>query len=406
MRDLEGVTVVVTGVIAGYSRQTAEQKLRNAGAVVHSSVGRTTKLLVTGAKVGKRKLEAAERHGAEVVPWEALWRGAAPAEAWEEVQPSSYPSSDDAVMSHVPRKQYGPMLAKAGELPTGDGWLHEIKWDGYRCLAFVDGGRVAMISRSAKSNYVEAFPHVAQVLAKWPNVVLDGELVDLSQQGPAMSGARKNGASLLVFDVLELDGEDKRSLPLIERRFLLEHAMAHTFEELGDGVVMLSPVFEDGVALLAEVAERRLEGVMSKPKSSRYVDGHRGWVKVKLRNQQEFVVLGWTKGKGALEGVVGGLALGYRDGENWVYVGRAGTGPKEHERVMLLERLEGLDKGRPPNVLTGNAANAEIQRIQWVKPEMVVNVAFQRWSPDGRLVIPSLKGIREDKDAMDVGREP
>jgi bifunctional non-homologous end joining protein LigD len=168
----------------------------------------------------------------------------------------------------------------------------------------------------------------------------------------------------------------------------------------------LSPVFEDGEALLAEVAERRLEGVVSKPKSSRYVDGHRGWVKVKLRNQQEFVVLGWTKGKGALEGVVGGLALGYRDGENWVYVGRAGTGPKEHERVMLLERLEGLEKGRPANVLTGNAANAEIQRIQWVKPEMVVEVAFQRWSPDGRLVIPSLKGVRDDKDAMDVGREP
>lgn len=399
VRDLRGIHVVVTGVIEGESRRSAEERLSAAGAIVQSSVGTTTELLVTGARVGKRKLEAAQAKGVAVVPWEAVWNGSASADAWEEVM---QPAEEGDPSAPVTRRRYSPMLCKADELPKGDGWSFEVKWDGYRCLAYVDDGHVEMISRSAKSNYVDTFPQVARQLAEWPNVVLDGELVDLGAQSAAMTSVKKTGASYVVYDVLEVEGNDVRQLTFEQRRQILTDVLGAMFDD-GDRIA-LSPVFDDGQALMDEVEERKLEGVVAKRLTSRYVDGNRGWVKVKRRNQQEFVVLGWVPGKGALEGTIGGLVLGVRENDEWVYVGRVGSGPTVNERLELHETLTSLECGGIGHV-GGKMTSAEQKDVRWVDPELVVDVAFQKWSPDGRLVIPSLKGLRSDKDALDVTRE-
>jgi bifunctional non-homologous end joining protein LigD len=404
-------------------------------------------LLVTGAKVGRRKIEAAEKHGAEVVPWEALWNGDVVVEVARstelvvddaeyerlgqpgvvaELTAEPFPRGNGADLTKQeeswvgaaaaiakwtepkPRPMYGPMLAKIGDVPTGDGWLHEVKWDGYRCLAYVDDGAVQMISRSAKTNYVEEFPAVAETLARWPNVVLDGELVVLDDQAAGMTNARKNGASFVVFDVLEAFGHDVRRLPLEDRRKILTDVLGDVFEEKGDGRIIVSPVFDDGQALLAEVTERGWEGIVSKPKTSWYQDGVRGWIKVKLRCQQEFVVLGWKPGNGSLEGKLGGLALGVRENGGWTYVGRAGSGPDEAGREQLEKLIWPLSSQPTPpaDVDLGKTSLAEVATVIWVEPEVVVEIAFQRWSADGRLTIPSIKGVRFDKDALDVGRQP
>ena len=409
MRDLAGVNVVVTGAIGGESRQTASAKLRDAGALVQASVGRSTELLVTGGKVGRTKIDAAKKNGVEVVPWEDLW--AVSSDKLEGERGDGILATPATVghPAYGPRaRQIGPMLCKAGELPVGPEWLYEVKWDGYRCIARVQDGEVSMVSRSGKTDYVGQFPQIAELLNGWPDVVLDGELVVLDESGGSSLGSMgsKAGATLIVFDVLEMFGSDLRSLPLTDRRRVLEETLELVFANAGGGRIAVSPTFDDGQELLAYVIERNLEGVIAKKRSGVYVEGARSWVKVKLRNAQEFVVLGWTPGNGALTGRVGGLLLGVRENGRWLYVGRAGSGPGDVERARLQELLEPLERDRHPEVDTGKAARAELKDVRWVEPALVVHVAFQRWSKDGRLVIPSLKGVRSDKAAVDVTREP
>lgn len=415
MRDVAGKRVVVTGKIAGESRGTAEGKLRDAGAIVQASVGRKTDVLVTGGDVGKTKLDAARKFGAEVIPWEIVWRSTAPASSWEEIAQDPLEEADfvrvrDEVKIEVPsivpgpQRAYGPMLAKAGDIPRGPDWLYEVKWDGLRCLARVADGALTMTSRSAKSDYVDRFPQIAALLAQWPDVVLDGELVVLDDRGRSSLGSISNraGAKFIVFDVLELMGNDLTKTPLKARRRVLEDTLFDVFKVAGGDRIAVSPTFDNPDELMEIVGQEDLEGMIAKQRSGLYLEGSRSWIKIKRRNQQEFVVLGWVPGKGGLAGSLGGLVLGVRENDAWLYVGRVGTGLDDHGRRRMLERLEPLERDRHPEIETGKATRAELREVVWVEPEVVVEVAFQLWSEDRRLIIPSIKRLREDKEAIEV----
>ena len=403
--NVAGQNVVVTGKIAGESRASAEQKLREAGASVQSSVTSSTDLLVTGAKVGKTKIDKAEALGVKVVSWESL-QGDPPVMAdGAFTAPARKPKA-------LSERQIGPMLAKAGELPKGEGWQFEIKWDGYRCVATVRGGGVAMQSRSGKSDYAEQFPAIAAALAGLPDCVIDGELVVLDDNGHSSIESLGNGgaanARFILFDALELDGEDLRPLPLHERRERLEAFL--NLKAVGTvkrrRALALSPAWDDGEKLLAYVAERGLEGVVAKRLQSFYREGSRAgeWVKTKVRNEQEFVVVGWLPGKGQLEGQVGGLLLAVHneDGE-LVYVGRTGVGGTDEERAAF--EANDMPAERKQLLAIDGIKKAEQKDVTWVEPTLVIQVAFQNWTKDGRLWHPVMTGVRRDKDARDVVRE-
>ena len=307
------------------------------------------------------------------------------------------------------RDDYRPMLATlAAELPTGDGWLFEPKWDGYRALGYVRGGEATLRSRNG-NDLTGRFPGVAKELAhavRSPDCVLDGEVCALDARGrPSFSAMQqgKPGTPLVyeVFDLLELDGEPLLGLPLVERRDRLEALLAPSAS------VQLSGVFDDGDVLLEAAAEQGLEGVMAKRAGSRYQEGGRGrdWLKVKTHGRQELVICGWTKGQGRRAGRFGALVLGVQRGGELRWAGNCGTGFSERDLDAVLARLKPLR--RPDSPFASVPAMPRVRRgdVVWVEPGLVCEVEFAEWTHDGHLRSPTFLGLRDDKPARDVRRE-
>ena len=208
----------------------------------------------------------------------------------------------------APRRTYQPMLATLAEaLPRGGEWLYEVKFDGYRALAYVRDGICELRSR-ADNDLTTRFATVATAIAKTVGrhaAVLDGEVVALDDDGRPSFSAMQQGSGPLVyyvFDLLELDGEQLVDLPLTERRERLLGLLGRK----GTGTVQYSDGFEDGEALLAAVTAQRLEGVVAKRRSSKYAQGRRtrDWLKIKTFGRQEFVIAGYTRGSGHAVGHV------------------------------------------------------------------------------------------------------
>lgn len=371
--------VVVTGKITNESRQTAEQKLRDVGAIVDSSVSNKTDILVTGAGVGKTKLNKAIALGVDIIPWE---------QAFEER------ASGIAAVAPTPRaplptvKQWAPMLClQADELPVGEDWIFELKWDGQRGIATVKDGAVVIQSRTGKTDLTERYPQIAEELSGLPNCVLDGELVD---------------GKFIVFDMLvdeEIEG-DIRTKPLKLRRQRLAGTLPN------GQYVGISPQFEDGPTLLNYVQTEGLEGIVAKRLSSSYVENQRGphWLKIKVRRQQEFVICGFTKGEGSRLSTFGALVLGYYDADGILtYAGKVGTGwnqrtLREVRDLMTLHVTGRSHLGWYPS---------DLGPTIWLTPVLVCEVAFQKWTEDGILWHPSFQRMREpgEKLARDVVRE-
>jgi bifunctional non-homologous end joining protein LigD len=310
----------------------------------------------------------------------------------------------------APARAYRPMLAsQADALPRGDGWSFEIKWDGYRALAYVRNGEATLKSRN-DNDLTARFPAIARALpraVRSPDCVIDGEVCALDDDGrPSFSAMQqaKPGTSFVyaVFDVLEIDGEAVVDRPLDERRMLLEQLL-----DPAEPAVQLSAAFDDGDALLAAAVERRLEGVMAKRTSSAYLVGRRTreWLKVKTRGRQELVICGWTRGQGRREGTFGSLVLGtYRDGE-LVWAGNCGTGFSERDIDELLAKLEPLRVERSPFADVPKMPKVRAANVRWVEPRLVCEVEFVEWTHDGHLRAPSFQGLRDDKPAVAVVRE-
>jgi bifunctional non-homologous end joining protein LigD len=314
---------------------------------------------------------------------------------------------DEGTVSAGPRRVYRPMLATLTEdLPRGEGWQFEPKWDGYRALSYVRGGEAKLVSRNG-NDLTQRFASVAKELAKalrTPDAVVDGEVVALDAQGRASFSAMQQGSVRLayeVFDLLEADGEPVVDLTLTERRSRLERLLAR------NSVVQISGSFDDGAALLEAAREQGLEGVMAKRSASRYQEGRRNrdWLKIKTHGRQEFVICGYTRGQGRRSGSFGALVLGvHRDGR-WEWVGNVGTGFNERTIAELLAKLEPLRRDESPFPVAPKMPKVRKGDVVWVEPELVCEVEFAEWTHDGHLRAPSFQGLRDDKPAADVRRE-
>jgi bifunctional non-homologous end joining protein LigD len=309
-------------------------------------------------------------------------------------------------------KSPAPMLAAlASGIPTGDGWQFELKWDGYRAIGTVEGGRARLVSRNG-NDLTERFPRVAADLAAVAgkrSLVVDGEICALDNAGrPSFSamqlGRPETPIIYALFDLLELDGNETIDLPLHDRRELLERLVSVSGARAS---LRFSESFDDGQALLRAVREQSLEGVMAKRSASRYTPGKRSrdWLKVKTHQRQEFVICGWTRGHGRRSERFGALVLGLRRGDELVYAGNCGTGFSENVIDDLAKRLTPLRRTSTPFAVEPTMPKARKGDVVWVEPQLVCEVEFAEWTHDGHLRAPSFQGLREDKPAVAVRRE-
>ncbi len=304
---------------------------------------------------------------------------------------------------------YPPMLATLAEkLPTGRGWLFEAKWDGYRTVAYVRNGDPELRTRKDQ-DYTERFAAIASQLPRalrTSDCVLDGEVCAIDENGRTSFSAMQQGGRPLiyyVFDLLELEGEPLIGLGFTDRRKRLEEIL-----DRRNKVVQLSEAFEDGAALEQAAVEQGLEGVMAKRAESRYEPGKRSrdWLKVKPGKQrQEFVIAGYTKGKGRREKRLGSLVLAVNRAGDLHYVGNCGTGFTEDEIDRLMEKLRPLERPSPPLPAVPKMPRVRKGDVTWVEPRLVCEVEFVEWTHDGHLRAPSYQGLREDKDAEEVREE-
>jgi bifunctional non-homologous end joining protein LigD len=307
-----------------------------------------------------------------------------------------------------------PQLAKLVEkAPDGPDWLHEIKFDGYRMHARLDGGRVQILTRRG-NHWTEKYPIVAKAIAGLParNAYLDGELCGVLPDGKTafnlIQNATDTGEGSLVFflfDLLFLDGEDLTVLPLVERKARLASMLkgAPGSLQYNDHQIGHGPEFH------RLACERGLEGIVSKRINGRYEPDRRTWLKIKCLNREEFVVVGFSDPEGSRH-LIGSLLLGYYTPERrLVYAGRVGTGMPEAELERLWQSLqplvvEKMPLDEPPPRGTRFGSPLVLSRVHWVRPEMVVEVTYAEWTPDGLVRHVVYLGEREDKLANEVRR--
>lgn len=324
---------------------------------------------------------------------------------------------DDPTHTAVPT-DLAPMLAVAGDLPTDDDqWGYEMKWDGMRLLATVEGGRVRLTARRG-NDVTDRFPELRGLGEAMGarEAVLDGEVVALDDAGKpsferlqprihvaSASKARQLASqvplALMLFDVLWLEGHLTITLPYRERRQLLEQ-----LELAGPHWQTPPTTYGSGARVLQTAEELGLEGVVAKRVDSPYRPGQRSdaWRKVKVTAGQELVVGGWLTGKGRLAGHLGSLLVGYHDNgdERLRYAGRVGSGIDESTRAQLEATLTPRRRDTSPFVDTPRLPDPV-----WVEPQLVVEVGFHEWTTAGVLRAPRFRGIRDDKDPREVVRE-
>jgi bifunctional non-homologous end joining protein LigD len=288
-------------------------------------------------------------------------------------------------------------LARPGEVRAGD--RLEVKYDGFRALAGLSGGRVSIQSRNGL-DLAARFPTAARDLAGVTvgEAVLDGEIVGRRVgRGSAFQSIQEGGrVAYVAFDLLWLEGEDLRARPLSERRELLESLLAAAPVGIELAEVVPGPV--DGALALAR--RRGWEGIVAKSPSAPYRGGRgRGWLKLKLQARQDLAIVGYTPiARG--DRAIGALLLAVREGDRLVYAGKVGTGFSEALRRELLRRLE------PDRVADPPAAGApRLRAARWVRPRLVAEVSFTEWTGDGVLRHPSFQRLRDDKAPEETARE-
>ncbi len=295
------------------------------------------------------------------------------------------------------------LAATAPAVPAGAGWAFEIKWDGFRAIARVDGGDVQLWSRNGKRlddrgrGVAEALPPALT----HPRCVLDGELCAFDEGGiPRFELFQRGEGTILyvVFDLLELDGRPLLAEPWSRRRELLGELIVPA-----SPMVSLSQVYDDGAALLAAAHARGLEGVMAKRLRSPYRPGRRSddWRKIKLRNETVLRIAGYTSGKGS-RSRLGALVLATDDLE---YAGNCGSGLSDGDMRELLARLAPLRRESSP--LRGPAGPMGTARlgITWVEPSLWCEVEFAEWTRERRLRAPVFKRLAEEGPVPKPARE-
>jgi bifunctional non-homologous end joining protein LigD len=297
-----------------------------------------------------------------------------------------------------------PMLATLTDKPFDDpDWIFETKWDGFRLMAEIKDGSVALYSRNL-IDLSSKYPSICRALRKVSGfAVIDGELVALDANGRSrfqlLQNAEREKVRLLycAFDLLYRGDEDLRGHPLIERKAVLEKLLPK------DPLLHYSAhVWGDGIAAFKRASRAGEEGVMAKLATSRYYSGERtrDWLKVKTSLGQEVVIVGFTAPRRSRE-YFGSLLLAVRDGKAWRYVGRAGTGfDREMLKSLHALMVPLITTTKPVAEKVPDAANTT-----WIKPKLVGEVKFTEWTAKGEMRHPVFLGLRTDKEATDVIRE-
>jgi bifunctional non-homologous end joining protein LigD len=313
-----------------------------------------------------------------------------------------------------PPPTYEPMMAVLTGAPfDDDGWLFEVKWDGHRCLANL--GRSTRLTSRTCRDVTAQFPELIdlhrQLAAR--NAVVDGEIVALDRNGrPSFERmqdrfhrspeelARNKGkvpVQFIAFDLLWLDGVPLLDLPLSERRRRLEEVLVETRD------VRLSQVVQGhGTAFFQHARDLGLEGVVAKRAASLYRPGTRSpdWRKIKALRRQDCVIVGWTPGQGGRATTLGSLLLAVYDGERLRYAGNVGTG---FTHAFLADLLAALAEREVPRPQFEGAPR--LRGVRYVRPELVCEVEYLKWTDDGKLRAASFKGLRPDKLPTDCRRE-
>lgn len=281
-------------------------------------------------------------------------------------------------------------------VPAGDRWIHEMKYDGYRALVAVGGGEARAFTRSGL-DWSDRFPSILSDARKLKvrSALIDGEAVVLDAEGRSnfqkLQGALK-GAPMSIdyfaFDLLELDGEDLTTLPLLERKAKLKEILPPK-----DSHIRYSDHIQgNGEKLLKSFCAAGLEGVVSKLANSRYVGARAGsWVKTKCIKRQEFVIVGWTPSDKSR--AFRSLILGIHDGGTLRYAGKVGTGFDTAELSRLMKIMVPLEQ----KAATVEAPRAEVRGAHWLRPKLVAEIAYAEMTNEGTLRHPSYLGLREDK---------
>ncbi|TIP57279.1 MAG: DNA ligase D [Mesorhizobium sp.] len=303
-----------------------------------------------------------------------------------------------------------PTLATlVSSAPSGERWLHEIKFDGYRLQARIEAGRVKLLTRSGLDWTKKFGKAVVSALADIPvgTALIDGELVvetsagvsDFSALQADLSEGRSDRFRFYVFDLLHLDGYDLREVALIKRKELLEKIIGSD-----SGIISYSGHFEeDGALVLQHACRLSLEGIVSKLRDAPYRAGRsKNWVKSKCSARQEFVVAGYVPSTTSRK-AIGSLVLGVYDHGKLHHVGRVGTGYTAAVAESLFKKLERIRV--PSSPFDERLAAGEARQVRYVRPELVAEVEFRAWTADGILRHASFRGLREDKPAKEIVRE-
>lgn len=313
-----------------------------------------------------------------------------------------------------------PMKGKSGEIPRGDRWVYELKWDGMRVVAFISGGDTPTVRLQSSNgrDVTHSFPELhalADLGTHFDGLVLDGEIVAFDGDKPSFNvlqtrmhvadpndAARRAGITpvlFVAFDLLHLDGHDTMALPLVNRRALLEQISDD------DPTWTICEQHADNIdGLMQAVVESELEGIVAKKLNSIYQPGRRSpdWIKIKPRLRQEFVVGGWLGGHGRRSGGLGSILLGYYDGDDFHYAGRAGSGLSDQRQRTWQQLL--TESSVCPFVEPPTFPRDRI--VHWCEPTEIAEIAFHAWGNDGQhLRHPVVLGRRTDKDPRDVTRE-
>ena len=305
------------------------------------------------------------------------------------------------------------MLATLIDKPfDDDGWLYEIKWDGYRALAYLQKGKAELRSRNNKGFNEKFYPLISALKAWKINAVIDGEVVVVNDKGLPDFGDLQNWRSeadghlvFYAFDILWFEGKNKMNLPLIERRELLKKILpAHS-------VIKLSETFDaSGSSFFSLAEEMQLEGIMAKRSDGLYVPGSRSkdWLKIKTEKRQEAIICGYTKNENTSK-PFSALLLGLYEERKLISIGPVGTGFSVQQQKDMLKRFKTFEIKKCPfetvpdfNKPSRFRPNPPKASVVWLKPKVVCEISYRELTKDKALRHPSFKGIREDKSAKDV----